>query len=217
MANKGIQAVLFDLDGVIVSTDEFHFRGWKHLADEIGVYFDRTINERLRGVSRTKSLEILLEQAPKQYSQIQKAEMAARKNEYYRQQVQALSPENILPGVMSILTGLKERGICIAVGSSSKNASLIIEKIGLASYFDAVVDGNEIIRSKPDPEVFLLAAKKLGIPPEKCLVVEDAEAGIEAALAAGMKAMGVGVAADSRRATRRARDLAHASVDDMLN
>jgi len=213
-----IKAVIFDLDGVIVSTDEYHYRGWKRLADEEGIFFDREINERCRGVSRMASLDIVLERTDKQYSDEQKLEMATRKNGYYRQFLHdLLKPENILPGVLNLLAQLKERGVKAAIGSSSKNTPMILESIGMADCFDAVADGNDITNSKPHPEVFLLAAERLGVPPENCLVVEDAEAGVEAALAGGMKAMGVGFASRDKRAHLRAENLENITVDEMLN
>ncbi len=211
-----IKAVIFDLDGVIVSTDECHYNGWKQLADQEGIYFDKEINERLRGVSRMESLEIILERAGKKYTQEQKLEMAARKNEYYKELIKELTPDNILPGVSVFLADLKNRGIKIAIGSSSKNSPLILKGIGLDNYFDAEADGNDITRSKPDPEVFLVAAKRLGIPPENCLVVEDSEAGIDAALAAGMKVLGVGFASGIARATIRANDLSSVNAEDII-
>ena len=200
-------AVIFDLDGVIVSTDDCHYRAWQQLADEEGIYFDAEINQRLRGVSRMDSLEIILERADRNYTNEEKKVLADRKNAYYRELIQALTPDNILPGVGPILAGLKEHGIKIAVGSSSKNTPLILNRIGLKDYFDAVADGNDLSKSKPDPEVFLLAAERLGVPPEHCVVVEDADAGVEAALAAGMRVLGVGAAAANLRATLRADSL----------
>ena len=201
-------AVIFDLDGVIVSTDDCHYEAWKRLADEEGIYFDKKINRRLRGVSRMDSLEIILERASGTYSAEEKAALADRKNRYYRELIQKLTPADLLPGVKSILEDLKTNGIKIAVGSSSKNAPLILERIGLKDYFDAVVDGNDLTKSKPDPQVFLLAAERLGVAPEYCVVVEDADAGVEAALAAGMQVVGVGTAARNQRATLRAETLA---------
>lgn len=186
-----IKAVIFDLDGVIVSTDDCHFEAWKKLADEEGIYFDRKINDRLRGVSRMASLEIVLERAEKAYSDGEKAELAARKNGYYREFIGKLTPKDILSGVMDNLEELKENGIKIAIGSSSRNTPIILKQIGLEGYFDAVSDGNNITKSKPDPEVFLKAAEMLGISPENCLVVEDADAGIEAGRNGGMKTLSV--------------------------
>lgn len=210
------KAVIFDLDGVIVSTDEYHYQAWKRMADEEGIYFDREINEDLRGVSRMESLAIILRRSEKAYTEAEQAGLAQRKNEYYRALLNNLKPDDILPGVLPVLQQLKERGIKIAIGSSSKNTPFILEKIGLGNYFDAVADGNEIKNSKPDPEVFLLAAEKLGLEPEECVVVEDAEAGIEAALAGGMKAVGVGSAFHYPKAHYTVKDLSCVSIDELL-
>jgi beta-phosphoglucomutase len=210
-----IKAVIFDLDGVIVSTDEFHYLGWQKLADEEGIAFNRTINERLRGVSRLESLEIILEKAEKQYHEEEKKAMADRKNRYYRELLNTLSPADILPGAMELVIRLKSAGIKVAIGSSSKNTPFILEKIGLAETFDAVSDGNQIKKSKPDPEVFLLAAAKMQISPEYCLVVEDADAGVEAALNAGMKCLAVGSAYSNAGAHLRANSLDEISVEDL--
>lgn len=211
-----IQEVIFDLDGVIVSTDEFHYQGWQHLADELGVYFDRHINERLRGVSRMGSLEILLERATRSYTLAEKQECCDRKNKYYQALLESLSRADILPGVLKLLPELKARGIKIAIGSSSRNCPTILERVGLAGVFDTVVDGNHITRTKPDPETFLLAAQRLGISPNYCLVVEDAEAGVSGALAAGMKVLAVGSASNDSRAHRRAHDLSQLTAQDLL-
>ena len=191
---KEIKAVIFDLDGVIVSTDDCHYRGWKKMADEEGIYFDRTINERLRGVSRMESLNIILERAEKEYTEDEKLALATRKNGYYVEFIQALTPDDILPGVMESLEALKAKGIKIAIGSSSKNTPIILKQIGLSDYFDAVSDGNNISNSKPDPEVFLKAADFLTMPYDNCAIVEDADAGIEAGKAAGMVTFAVGSA-----------------------
>ena len=213
---KKIQAVIFDLDGVIVSTDEFHFLAWKQLADAEGIPFTREDNERLRGVSRMESLDILLEKASRSYSASEKEEMATRKNTIYRESLKALSPADILPGVKQAIEGLSDRGIKIAIGSSSKNAGPILVAIGLDKTFDAVVDGTHISKSKPDPEVFTLAGKQLGVPPDHCLVVEDADAGVDAGLAAGMPVLAVGSAASHPGAALRAADLSKISLDEML-
>lgn len=186
-----IKAVIFDLDGVIVSTDNCHYEAWKKLADEEGIYFDRKINDRLRGVSRMASLEIVLEKADKTYTEEEKKELAERKNGYYKELIQELTPNDILPGAMENLEELKKKGIKIAIGSSSKNTPIILKQIGLDGYFDAVSDGNNITHSKPNPEVFVKAAQMLGISPENCLVVEDADAGIEAGKNGGMKTLSV--------------------------
>lgn len=186
--------MIFDLDGVLVSTDECHYQAWKCLADRENIPFDRSINERLRGVSRMQSLEIILERAQKKYDDAQKAEMAEFKNGVYRTKIMALTPNDILPGVPEFLALLRSKGKKLAVGSSSKNTRTIMERIGLWGAFDAVADGNDIAKSKPDPEVFLVAAAKLGLPADRCVVVEDAYAGIAAGKAAGMKTVGVGTA-----------------------
>ena len=212
-----IKAVIFDLDGVIVSTDEFHYLGWQKLADEEGVYFDRKINERLRGVSRLESLEIILEKTDKNYSAEEKKALAERKNGYYRELLNTLSPADILPGALELVNGLKNAGIKVAIGSSSRNTPFILEKIGLAETFDAVSDGNQIKRSKPDPEVFLLAAAKMHMPPAQCLVVEDADAGVEAAIHAGMKCLAVGSAYSHPGARMRANRLSEISVEDICS
>ena len=211
-----IKGVIFDLDGVIVSTDEFHFQAWKHLADEEGIPFDRRINQRLRGVSRMASLEIILEKAQRRYSEIEKTALADRKNTTYRRLLDRLTPGDILPGFAEFFSELKARGIRTAVASSSRNAPTILKKIGLSKGFDAVVDGNDIRRSKPDPEVFLLAAVRLKLEPGECLVVEDAAAGVEAALAGGMPVLAVGHAAADPRATFRAEGLSETTMAGLL-
>lgn len=207
------KAVIFDLDGVVVSTDNYHYKGWKKLADDENIYFDRKINERQRGVSRMESLDVLLEKSDKTYTDEQKLEMATRKNNYYKEFLKDLTPDEILPGVMKFTEFLKSKGIKIAIGSSSKNTPAILKNIGLDSYFDAVADGNSIKNSKPDPEVFLLAARIIGEAPENCLVVEDADAGIDAAVAGGMDVIGVGSAASNQKATYRFADLDNADFD----
>lgn len=206
------KAVIFDLDGVIVSTDDCHFMGWKKLADDEGIYFDRKINERQRGVSRMESLDVLLEKAEKKYTDEEKLEMATRKNEYYKEFIKDLSENDILPGVMDFTKKLRDMGVKLAIGSSSKNTPAILKNIGLDTYFDAVADGNDISKSKPDPEVFLVAAKKLGIDPKDCLVVEDADAGVAAALAGGMDVIGVGSASTNPKATYHFENLAAADI-----
>jgi beta-phosphoglucomutase len=211
-----IAAVIFDLDGVIVSTDEFHYQAWKQISDQEKIYFNREINERLRGVSRMESLEIILSHSDKNYSEKDKQLLAQQKNEVYCELLNSLSPKDILPGVINLLLSLKAKDIKIAIGSSSKNTPFILEQIGLASSFNAIADGNSITNSKPDPEVFLLASEKLGVAPEECVVVEDAQAGIDAALAAGMKAVGVGTAASCVNAHLKLKDLTNLNIDQLL-
>jgi beta-phosphoglucomutase len=211
-----VKAVIFDLDGVLVTTDEMHYRAWKQLADEHGIPFDRAANSRLRGVSRMESLEIILERADQPYTPEQKHQMAARKNDCYRGLLASLTPDDVLPGAREMLAELRSRGILIAVGSSSKNAPTILERVGLTDLIDALVDGNQIHASKPDPEVFLLAAKALGVRPEECVVVEDAAAGIEAARRAGMTVFGIGEPGSLPGVADMARNLSEATVEGLL-
>ena len=203
-----MKAVIFDLDGVLVSTDEYHFQAWKQLANEENIYFDRKINERLRGVSRMDSLEIILERSRISYRDEEKKTLASRKNGYYISNIENLTPNDMLPGALVSINRLKEAGKFIAIGSSSKNTLLILEKLGIKEYFDAIVDGNQIKNSKPDPEVFLLGAQKMNVKPEECLVVEDAASGVEAGKSAGMKVLGVGSAKNHPLADYRANSLA---------
>ena len=193
-----IKGLIFDLDGVLVFTDKFHYQAWKTMADELGVYFDETINHRLRGVSRMDSLEIILEryEGP-DLSLREKEKLAEKKNEVYRTLLESMTPDDVTKEVRDTLTKLREKGYKLAIGSSSKNAKFILEKVELKDAFDAISDGNNITKSKPDPEVFLKAAEYLGLPPKACMVVEDAEAGIKAAKKGGMYAAGIGEAAKS--------------------
>lgn len=186
------KAVIFDLDGVLCYTDQFHYRAWKRLADEEEIYFDKEINERLRGVSRMDSLEIILERAKRQYDQTEKEMLAARKNEYYVKLLQSITADALADGVTETLRELKDRGLKLAVGSSSKNTGLILEKLSLTEYFDVISDGVGLKNSKPDPEVFLKAAEMLRTAPQDCLVVEDAAAGIEAAVRGGFACAAIG-------------------------
>ena len=207
-----MKAFIFDLDGVIVSTDSLHYRAWKALADSEGIYFDEEINHRLRGVSRMESLEIILERATRTYTDEEKVAMAERKNGIYRELLQVLTPSDRLAGVTETLDALRAQGYKLAIGSSSKNTPIILEKIGYSGYFDAISDGNNIKNSKPDPEVFLKAAEFLQLQPSECFVVEDAEAGITAAKAGGFTAIGIGAAAEDPNA-----DYAIQTFADLLN
>lgn len=188
-------ALIFDLDGVICSTDHYHYLAWKNIADELGIYFDETVNNRLRGISRMASLEIILENSEKRYTEPEKLDLAKRKNELYRNQLKKMTPQDLSPEIKNTLELIKVRGIKIAIGSSSQNARFILKQIGLDNYFDAISDGTNITRSKPDPEVFLKASEYLGVDPQFCLVVEDARSGVEAALAAEMDCAAIGDAA----------------------
>ncbi len=186
-----IRGLIFDLDGVIVSTDNFHYKAWKKLAEREGIYFDKEINNRLRGISRKESLNIILEKANKNYSKLEIDEMLEYKNKIYKESLKHLTKSDILDNFLELYNNLKKIDIKIAIGSSSKNAKLILKQIGLIDCFDAIADGFDITYSKPNPEIFLIASKKLGLEPRKCMVVEDAFSGIEAAKAAGMKAVAI--------------------------
>lgn len=211
-----ILSVIFDLDGVLVSTDDCHYEAWLQMAQDEGIPFDREINLRLRGVSRMDCLEIILEKSPRSYTAQEKLALADRKNRYYVEKIAALDERSILPGALENIHALKKDGIKVGVGSSSKNTPAILKRIGLDTLFDAVADGNDITRSKPDPEVFLLAARRMGVAPENCLVVEDADSGIDAALAANMKALGVGTARLHPGADISAVDLSEINIVEMI-
>ncbi len=183
------KAVIFDLDGVICFTDKYHYRAWKALADRLGIYFDEKINDRLRGVSRMASLEIVLEKAEKSYTQEEKEAFAEEKNNLYKELLKDMTEADLSEEVRTTLEELRKRGYKLSIGSSSKNTKFILGQLGLVDFFDAIADGTDITNSKPDPEVFLKSAEKLGIEPSDCAVVEDAKAGIEAAKAAGMTAL----------------------------
>lgn len=188
-----IEAVIFDLDGVLVSTDELHYEAWKRLADELGIHgFSKKDNEKQRGVSRMASLEIVLQKSNLTYTEEEKVELAERKNEYYKELLLNLDDSAVLPGVVDTLKKLKNNKIQIGVGSASKNTPIILEKTNLISYIDEISCGLDTSRSKPEPDVFIIAAYKLGADNNKCLVVEDSKAGVEAASHAGMKTFGVG-------------------------
>ena len=194
-----IKGVIFDLDGVICFTDEYHYLAWKEMADGMGVYFDREINNRLRGVSRMASLEIILERyTGPALTNGEKEALATKKNDIYRKLLSRMSPADLSDDVKTTLDALRAKGLKLAIGSSSKNAPFILERIGLAGYFDAISDGNNISRSKPNPEVFLKAAEFLGLQPIDCLVVEDAIAGAEAGHAGGFTVACVGDASDAK-------------------
>jgi beta-phosphoglucomutase len=187
-----LKGVIFDLDGVIADTAVVHHAAWKKLAGEIGIPFDDNVGERLKGVDRRASLEILLEKAQRAYSETEKEALASRKNEYYRQQIERFGPHNLLPGARTAIESVRRAGLKTALASASRNAPLLLEKLGIADLFDYVVDANHISRAKPDPEIFLAAARGLGLAPGECLGVEDAAAGIASIHSAGMTAVGIG-------------------------
>jgi beta-phosphoglucomutase len=187
-----IQAIIFDLDGVIVDTAHYHFIAWQRLARELGVNFTEHENEQLKGVSRMQSLEIILSLGKIRLSEKEKEDLADKKNQWFVEYIQAMKPDEIFPGVKELLKTIRSKGMKVALASSSKNADTVLTLLNIKDYFDTIVDGTMITHSKPDPEIFLLAANRLGMKPSECVVFEDAEAGVAAAVAAGMKCVGVG-------------------------
>lgn len=194
--------MIFDLDGVIVDTAHYHFVAWRRLAQELGIPFTEHDNERLKGVSRMRSLEIILEIGGRSLSDTEKETLATRKNNWFVEDIRAIRPEEIFPGVKNLLQQLRRDGLKVGLASSSKNARMVLRNLQIEDQFDGYVDGTMITHSKPHPEIFLQAAKQMNVPPESCVVFEDAEAGVEAALAAGMKCVGVGDAAQVGKAHR---------------
>lgn len=192
-----IKGILFDLDGVLLSTEQFHFQAWKALADRLGIPFDQAQGDRCRGVSRMDSLEIVLERSPRSYSPEEKLRLAEEKNNHYRDMLRDLTPADLPEETVVVLTALRERGYRLGLASASKNAPLILEKTGLDLLLDGGADGNNVTRSKPDPEVFLKAAQSLGLEPTDCMGVDDASAGVQAIHAAGMPAAAMGPAAQA--------------------
>jgi beta-phosphoglucomutase len=185
-------AVIFDLDGVLVDTATLHYQAWKRLTDELEIPFDEQVNERLKGVDRKRSLEIILERAPRAFSAATRQELAARKNAYFQQLIVALNPQDLFRGARETLLAVRRRDVRVALASASHNAAALIERLGIAPLFDHVVDPTMIARGKPAPDIFLAAAAALGVDSAACIAVEDAAAGIEAILSAGMFAIGVG-------------------------
>lgn len=186
----GIKGFIFDLDGVLTDTAEFHYRAWKRLADEEGIPFTRADNEALRGVSRRESLNRLLKGRP--ISEAQAQAWMERKNAYYRDFIKQITPEHLLPGAADFLAGARALGIRLAVGSASRNAKDVLRGLGILGLFDAIGDGYSVARTKPAPDLFIWVAGRLDLPPAECAVFEDAEAGVEAALTAGAVAVGIG-------------------------
>lgn len=187
-----IRACIFDLDGVIVDTAHYHYLAWKRLAGDLGIELSLQDNEKLKGVSRMESLEIILQLGGVEISDEKKVEYATLKNEWFVEYVEEMKPEEIFPGVKTLIKSLREKEISVALASSSKNAKRVIHLLQLDNEFDAIVDGTMIEKTKPDPEIFLLAAQMLGVKPIECLVFEDAQAGVEAARRAGMRCVGIG-------------------------
>lgn len=183
---------IFDLDGVLVDTAKYHYLAWKETADKYHLSFSEQINEKLKGVSRTECLEIILRESKQELSEHEKNILLEEKNNIYLSYIESITPDEVLPGVIDILDFAKRNGIYICLGSASKNAKPILEKTALTEYFDCIVDGTNVSKAKPDPEVFLKGADTLGIEPKNCIVFEDSEAGISAAIFAGMKSVGIG-------------------------
>lgn len=187
-----IKGIIFDLDGVLAFSDKYHYKAWKYVADQEGIYFDEIINNRLRGVSRMESLDIILEKATKEYSSEEKLELATAKNNLYVEYLDELKPSDIYLDTRKTLDILISKGYKLAIGSSSRNTLKILTKTDLLKYFDVIVDGNKIKNSKPHPEVFSKAQIEMCLEKEECLVIEDAFSGVDAAKAAGIKAVGIG-------------------------
>lgn len=187
-----MKAVIFDLDGVVVYTDAYHYRAWKQLSDEMGWAFDETLNDQLRGVSRLASLQIILDHNSIEISEEDKERYAAIKNGYYKDLLTMIDESALVPGAVEFVRALRDRGLKTGLGSSSRNASTVLEKLEITSLFDAVITGNDITRSKPDPQIFLLVAEKLGLAPADCVVFEDAASGVEAANNGGFFSVGFG-------------------------
>lgn len=214
-----MRAVIFDLDGVVVNTAKYHYLAWKKLADELGFDFDISHNERLKGVSRMESLNIVLEVGGiTNFNEEQKEELAARKNQYYLSMIENLDQSEILPGIPQFLDKIRDEGYKTALGSASKSGGMILKKLGLESKFDAIVDGNLVEKPKPDPEVFVKGAQLLGIPCEECIVVEDAKAGVEAAHAGHMKCIGIGdpsILGEAEKVVKSTEELVQVKLEEL--
>ena len=213
--DKMIKACIFDLDGVIVDTAHYHFVAWQRLAKELGITFTEKENERLKGVSRMRSLEIILEIGGIELSEEEKEKLALRKNGWFVEYINGIKPEEVFSGVPELLQSIRSKGIKVGLASSSKNADTVLRLLGIGNMFDAIVDGTMIVNTKPNPEIFLLAARKLGVVPSDCIVFEDAEAGVEAAIAAGMKCVGVGLPGQLSTANEVVRNTADFQLADL--
>lgn len=202
MEKNNLKAVVFDLDGVLTDSAKYHYQAWKMLADKLGIPFDEEYNEKLKGVSRMESLELILQNgnAQDKYTQEEKVAMATEKNEFYKQLLHQITPEDVLPGIHDFLEQLKAAGIKTAVASVSHNAPFILERLELDKYFDYICDATQVPRAKPFPDIFLSAAQNLGVDPANCIGVEDAQAGIQAINAAGMMSVGVGTESQMQEA-----------------
>jgi beta-phosphoglucomutase len=216
MDERVLEAVIFDLDGVVVYTDAYHYKAWKKLADREGWKFDETLNDRLRGVSRMASLQIILDHNGIDLPDDQKAALATVKNEDYKAFLEEIDDSALVVGSLDFIRALRNRGVPTGLGSSSKNAAVVLEKLGIADLFDAVVTGNDISRSKPDPEIFLKGAGRLGVAPERTWVFEDAASGVDAARAGGMVSVGFGPSEGLDHADIRVHSFAEIDVDTFI-
>lgn len=211
-----IQAVIFDLDGVLVDTAHYHFLAWQRLANELGIPFTEAENEKLKGVSRMRSLEIILELGNRKLSAPEMNRLADKKNGWFVEYIETMRADEIFPGVKEYIQALREKKIRVALASSSKNAPTVLQRLHITDLFDALVDGTMIVHTKPDPEIFLLAARKLNVLPSSCLVFEDAQAGVDAALSAGMRCVGVGVPGALQGATFNAAAATEFTLEQIL-
>lgn len=209
---SGLQAVLFDLDGVLVDTAELHYRAWQNLADELGLPFDRRRNEAFRGVGRMECLDKLLGRHARTFAPEEKVLLADRKNAHYLEAVSHLTSTDVAPGAPALIMQLRAAGLRLALVSASRNARRVLERLGITDWFDCIVDGSQVTRSKPDPQGFLRAAERLAILPQHCVVIEDADAGLQAARAGGMKAVAI---AEAGSHTAELGDLAVREVGDL--
>ncbi len=212
-----IKACLFDLDGVVVNTAKYHYLAWKKIATDLGFEFSELDNERLKGISRTESLDLLLEIGNLKLDPETKNELAEIKNNFYVSSIQKMNSDEILPGVIRFLNELHDGGILIALGSASKNAMTILNKINIIQLFDVIIDGNKVSKAKPDPEVFIKGAAELGVEPQYCVVFEDAQAGIEAARNGGMYIIGVGEAENLKNADFVIPGFETITLDQLIN
>jgi beta-phosphoglucomutase len=211
-----IKGFIIDLDGVITETSEYHFQGWKRLAEEEGIEFTREDNEQLRGVSRSRSLEILLGAKVDDYSEEEFQEMMDRKNGYYQSFLSDMDDDDLLAGARELLDEIKERGVKMAIASSSRNAKTVLNSLEISDEFDAIADGYSVANAKPAPDIFLYAAQEIGLDPSECVVLEDAEAGVDAALAAEMTAVGIGPAKRVGHGDYRFDSTADIDLDELL-
>lgn len=210
------KAVVFDLDGVITDTAHYHYLAWRELAHDLGLPFDAAFNERLKGIDRMGSLELILARSHKTYTMEEKLALANRKNRQYQELIESMSPDDLLPGAMATLSAVRKADLMIGLASVSKNAFTVLERLGITDWFDYVVDATKLARSKPDPEIFLTAAANLAVAPHECIGVEDSVAGLQSIKAAGMYAIGVGDPAVLTQADRVIRGLDHFRLFDYV-